>query len=1024
MISRITIKVFFIMLLTATVLSCPVYASGGKLTGKIVEKETGSPVLYANVTVTHIIQQGREVALPVPYGAVSDQEGYYVILNIPSGEYTVKASMVGFASIIVKEIKIDPDRTILLDFEFEPASITMGEVVVTAKREVIKPDVSSTQELITAERLAVVPMVRVDEFLGKLKGVQLSSSSDGYGLVVRGGAIRETDIQMDGISLQDPRSGNSYMGFNTTSINEIQVLTGGFEAKYGGIRSGLLDIKTKDGNRERFTASIKTTYTPSKQYRFFGINPYSNESWIYRIYAGEYAWTGLPEGVTVPVDLPQDWKGWSKVTTPTEMRALDSLQRYELWQLQHPQYAVAAKPDFIIEGTFTGPALPIPSTTFMAAFKYENSQFAYPIGPRDSYIDWNAQLKFTTSLENMKFSVNGMYANILSSTSGQSVSYDISQRFGYLNNNTPDAINRQAALIAGSGLLNMFNRARFQKFDQKYIMGGAKFTHFPTQNAYYTIEFQTGYTGQDISPMLMDMSRDSSQNYFYMYSTVAKRWYEFVSPTAGIPFGSTNFYTDGIKKFNMLGGHQWADSSYSYSYRLKGDFTWQANPNNEFQAGFTANLQDLKVYAGYWNQSSLLFTPNSWQYYKGTPLDLGLYVQDKLEFEGMIMNAGLRLDYFNPMKNSYQVGFPSDPNFVAFYNDVYRNLPGGINSYEKWLEFRELLGNPPGWPSGTTDVQVRLSPRLGVSFPITEASKMYFNFGHFYQSQAASILYNMKLDALQTNVPSPDLAMARTVSYEFGFEQQFLEDFLFNITAYYKDVSNEPLARTYYDYWETNKIVKYFPDGYRDNKGVELRLERNFGRFVTFTSMYDYMITSSGQTGYVSIYENLAQYLENQKRNAYQYVPQALPRANVNLNLHTPSDFGMIWGNWFANVFFEWRDGGKHLLNPDQTIVRLQQWADVVNYWNIDFKLSKNIFVLNSQFEISLIVKNLTNNKWLNTQNMTQAEARDYLTAITEQGGQWGEYKPEHLAKVFENSWENVLFLNPRRILMTFSVNL
>jgi hypothetical protein len=70
--------------------------------------------------------------------------------------------------------------------------------------------------------------------------------------------------------------------------------------------------------------------------------------------------------------------------------------------------------------------------------------------------------------------------------------------------------------------------------------------------------------------------------------------------------------------------------------------------------------------------------------------------------------------------------------------------------------------------------------------------------------------------------------------------------------------------------------------------------------------------------------------------------------------------------------------------------------------------------------EVSLIVKNLTNNKWLTTAHMTQAEASEYRIQLEENGGKWGEYKPDHLAKVFENSWENVLFLNPRRVILGY----
>lgn len=1017
----------FLQLVFLTIIFCgTVIAGGGKLTGKVVEKKTGDPAIAATIVLTHFLQDGKETPLPVQMGATTDIDGYYVILNVPTGIYTIKTSSIGFASIITKEVKVEPDRTIREDFTLEESTVGLNEIVVTAKQEVIKADVYSTQELISAEKLSVLPIVRVDEYFGKLKGVQLSSSSDGYGLVIRGGGIRETDIRLDGNSLQDPRSGNSYLGFNSTSIHEIQVITGGFQAKYGGIRSGLLDVKTKDGSRDRYTASIKTDITPKGQYRFFGKNPYDVVS---DVFAGQYAWTGVPVGTDkkpidkgVPSDF-KDFKGWAKTTTQN-LAALDSLQRYELWKLQHPNREIAGKPDISLEGTFTGPVPVIPNTTFLAGFKYENSQYAIPIGPRDSYEEWNSQLKLTSTFDKMKISVNGLYAKIFSNASGLTSSYDASQRSGYLNQNTPGSINRQLAMIAGGSYINLYNKSRVQEFIQTFGMGGARFTYIPNSKLFYTLDFQMSYTGQDINPMLMDMSKDSTQNYFYMYSTKAKKWYQFYNPDAGPVAGSSNPTTDAMNRFLVYGGGAYADSSESFNYQLKGDLTWQANPNNELQAGFSVSLQRINVYAGSWSQSTLAFTPDSWKYYKNTPLEIGLYVQDKLEFEGMILNAGLRLDYFNPFKDGYQVGFPVDKDYTKLYTDVYNSLGGTYNSYERWLLFRELLDDPTGWPTIENKAQVKLSPRLGVSYPITESSKMYFNYGHFYQRPSASILYNTGLGAGSTVVPCPDLPMARTVQYEFGYEQSFLENFLVNVTAYYKDVSNEPLSRAYISYNNAYTMYKYYPDYYKDVRGVEVRLERNSGRYVKFSAMYDYMLVSEGRAGFAKIYEDLVTNKRNLASDAKQYTLSDLPRANINLTLFTPDDFGQIWGNWFANIFFEWKAGGQTLLNDGEPLKSLQQWIDVVNYWNIDMRFSKMIDFGLGNVEISVTVKNLTNNKWLNTANFSTDQRTAYVNKLKAEGGTWGDYDSQKFADVFDNSWECVLFQNPRRILIGARVNL
>jgi hypothetical protein len=86
-------------------------------------------------------------------------------------------------------------------------------------------------------------------------------------------------------------------------------------------------------------------------------------------------------------------------------------------------------------------------------------------------------------------------------------------------------------------------------------------------------------------------------------------------------------------------------------------------------------LQDLFVYAGTWYQSKLSYSPDTWQYYSATPLELGLYIQDKLEFEGMILNAGLRMDYFNPNKKGFATNFPLSDEFKNLYENIYQ-IPG------------------------------------------------------------------------------------------------------------------------------------------------------------------------------------------------------------------------------------------------------------------------------------------------------------------------------------------------------------
>jgi len=1038
------IPVFPLLLLVPAVL----HAATGKITGRVVDAQTGDPLPGATVVIDTTWIGGQPVRLDTRFGAATNAEGYFFILNVPVGVYNIKASMVGYAPMIQTKVIVDVDRTVTVNFKLTSSAIEMAAVEVTWQRDVIQPDVASTQEIIHTQRIEEIPLVRVDEFVGKLKGIELVDNAEGHGLSVRGGAIRETDVRIDGISLQDPRSENSYLALNSTAIEQLQVLTGGFEAKYGGIQSGLVNVVTKEGSRERFNMSLKLDITPGGHRKFFGVNPWSDESPIYEVFAGKYAMNGIRTKADSEAVPPEFWgfKGWNDPRTGTYPELprgvrLTPEQKLTLWKIRHPQYAFANKPDVYLEGTITGP-LPgenIPllgwylgRTTFLLSYKYENSQFAFPLGPRDSYIDWNTQIKLTsTLLPSLKLSVEGMYAKVSSLNEGRASTYggalvDPSSSFNFLNN-TANAVRRQASLIGGSdGFYQLFNKSRLQFYDQRYVIGGFRLTHTLSPKAFYNLSFQFGYTDHKLAPFALDTTKPNAWIYIdgYRFMNV---------PQGGTPNASTNWAMDELNMFWLYGGTQRDDSSYSWVGQIRGDFVAQLGMHNQVEAGFSTKLTYLHVYGGTWYQSERMWTPDLWQYYTVTPIEAGIYLQDKLEFQGMIANAGVRVDYFNPNKRGFIVTSPPDPAYTAFYNTIYMNLPGAWGSYQRWLIYKDMLEDPPGWPRSDNRVQVKISPRLSVSFPVTVNSKLYFNYGHFYQRPPVSFLYDLTIYPAEVTVPTPGLSMGRTVSYEFGYEQRFLQDFLFNVTFYYKDVRNQPLSQTFINYYHDNLVTQYVPDGYRDIRGVELRLERTFGRFVTFWANYDYMLQSTGQSGLQRIYENRLE-AKDEQRTANITTTIPLPRAHVNLNLHTPSNWGPgIFGfqplsSMYLNLFFEWRSGGKMLWNPQEPDIKKQQWVDIVDYSNVDLRASKVFKSAFGDVEIVLTIQNLLNQKRLETGNMLRSQLDEYKNSLHlpfnegEKKGndKWGEWDKPYIKLGW---WQAPLFLNPRRVLLGLRVN-
>ncbi len=1065
MMKNFKLLMFFIAVLYANML----FAANGKISGQVINEKTGEPIPGATVIIESTWKNNKEIELSDKPGAACDSDGYYFILNVVPGVYTIKATMMGYKTVKKTHVRVNMDRTITVNFNLEETVLEMDAVQVVARREIIKADVSGTQEIINTDRLHESPVIRMDEFVNNIKGVELVADEDGNGISIRGGDIRETDVRLDGISTRDPRSGNSYLSFNSTSVSEMQVMTGGFEAKYGGFRSGMVNVVTKEGSRDKYTISLKVDYGYGGQKKYFGTNPWSDDSWIYKVYADtgfkyydpsddqyySYAMHGVPsedslrhEGLPEELENFQGWisnrEGYVNHSVLGFERTtyLTPEQKRQIWMVQHPQYEHYSKPDMYAEGTITGPVPLLKRSTFMLGGKFERTQFAFPIGPRDYYQDINSQLKITSRItDNMKLSINGLYGKVQTNTANRPSSLggalqDYSSRFSFLNNNQSSV--RQQAKILGSqsGFVNMFNKSQLQLLDQQWIMSGIKFNHTISRSTYHTLNIKFSYNDNSIDPLTADTTKSSAWTSVDSLNIVDY-------PSAGTPLGSTNYGKSIDDMFNVYGGLQQVDSSYSWSVDIRWDLTSQINRYNQLETGFNFRYINSHVYSGTWYQSEKMYTPgipDTWQYYTVTPMEFAAYIQDKLEFQGMIANIGLRMDYFNPQKHAYQVSHPLDDDFANFYNLFYEYLPGQWGSYERWEVFREELEDPPGWPKKEKKGQLKLSPRMGVSFPITERSKMYFNFGHSYQPPNMSFIYNIAVSGDKAIIPAPDLEMGKTVLYEFGYEQQFLDSYLFNTTLYYKDVKNDPLAREYVNYWQDFTAITYVPDAYADIRGIELRLEKNFGRFFTFWGNYEYILKSWGRSGLSTIYENKVLNADLQ-RTANISTTEPLPEAHFNVNFHTPRKWKLL-GGFSTNFQAEWRDGGEVVMKQDQ-ITGKQYKVEVVDYFNLDLRASKMFRLGNVDAEFVVTVSNLLNQKRLFVGGMSTSQYNKYkeslrfwyeedkeitdpatgevVDVIKNHGNdKWGEWDKEYI----DIGWFTApLFLNPRRILIGFRFN-
>jgi hypothetical protein len=368
--------------------------------------------------------------------------------------------------------------------------------------------------------------------------------------------------------------------------------------------------------------------------------------------------------------------------------------------------------------------------------------------------------------------------------------------------------------------------------------------------------------------------------------------------------------------------------------------------------------------------------------YDGKPYEGAAYVQDKIEFEGLIINAGLRLNFFNQNRNAAQNMF--DP--LAWESTTPGNVTPGI----------------PGVPeTKATEIQYAIGPRLGISHPINENTVLHFMYGHFYQrptwhkmigfpfthhgdfvDENGDTVYvadddpfggqEVNMDEWQGYQGNPLMGYAKTIQYEIGFDQNIGNLFRLDVTAFYKDASRQTDTRTYLipseDQNLADGVFVAFNGGYADMRGIETSLSSNFRFPMNFQVAYDITYSNAGALGFYDLREDGAP----TERYGYDmwrrdWVDNHSIKTMVNL------DFYEDWGpsiagihpleNLHANVYFEYRNGEQytyHSSGDTTTTPNNRRWMP---HYRTNLKVSKVVNIFGAKTEFSVEVRNLFNNK-------------------------------------------------------------
>jgi len=914
MITYYSIKNLLVLAILISLQSLVLAGTTGKISGRVLDEITLVPLPGVNIGI-----------VGTTMGASTDADGYYTILNVSPGTYTVKVSMIGYSDHLIEGVKVNIDQTAKVNVLMKEEVISLGNIVVVAEKKIVKEDVSASITAISNEEIEELPVVSLTEAVGYQAGVE-------EGLVIRGGEANEALFLVDGLAMRDARNNKPVTSIALSGVSAVSLERGGFNAEYGQVRSGVLNIVTKDGDKESYDLSFTVRMSPYSN-KFYDESPFDeNSMWLRPYLDPEVAFVGTENGSWDQYTQNQypRFDGWNEISerlmsnsNPDDDLTPEGAKR--LFEWQHRK-RIADNPDYNIDAGFGGPVplvgKMLGDMTFFMTFRTTKEMLLIPL-TRDDYQDYDYSLKLSSHLtQGMKLHVTGLtgksynIANngdeqvILRGTSGQ---LGLGDATAYLRSPS-DIVTNISNKNHGSLAARIYGTGFYSEAVVSHFGLSSKLTHVFSPTTFYDLSVDYFQRSYETGPK---RNRDFSNT-----NLIAGGFF-----TDEAPFGwSSESSVSGIGDDMVLGAFTSTsrDSTKTSSISVKFDLTSQVDRRNQVKTGFEFVYNSLDFNFGTVN----LEFPESNTFIKEkyNPLRAAFYIQDKLEFEGFVANIGVRFDY-SDQNTEWADVTPFDK---AFFGAGFDN-------------------NTAEYDKTDSDASLTISPRLGISHPITEYSKLFFNYGHFKQLPGYEHLFQNSRGASQqiTLLGDPNLSVAKTISYELGYDHAIGEDYLFQLAGFYHDVSDQ-IAVTRYQSAVSGIIYSGInSNSYEDTRGFEATLRKSRGDWFKGFFTYTYQVNTRGRFGKDRIYEDPSLQSEFDKNigNFAQDRPIPQPWANLILTFFTNSDYGPEFiginpfGGWALTVIADWRSGWWATRNPLNSGV--SQNVQAKDWYNLNLRLTK-----------------------------------------------------------------------------------
>ncbi len=996
----------------------PAHAQVGKITGVITDAQTGEALSGVQV---YLEGTGR--------GALTAENGRYFLLNVPVGTYTVVAEFLGYATYRIEGVFLTIDQTRNIDFQLTPQAIAVEEIRVEAERVPLL-DVTSTggERTVTAEEITALPVNNVEEALQLQQGflkvpdqTNLISFSESRRnaltpIRLRGGRAGETTMLIDGIPVNNFLFGSPAVSITPEAIAQLDLVRGGFEPQYGNALSGIINIATKEGSGTDLRGAVG--YRTGELGAAFGNDHDDVEN--FDLFEGYVS--GPVPGTEWGAEQPRV----RFMIAGRQQNAADAALEFD-----DDVYDPTERPDMNIY-PFLGP-------NFMdvypgwrgLGFNRQRDLF----GKLTVMVTPTAKLNFTFIDYNQQrkpfdFIFLPNYGNPLDSpvidTQADSVVV-FSNRYG-------SRLEPLQFPLVVQNTIDMNRELFVAAWDQTLGRGAYRIAVGRFNQSRLTCNF---FNGVCLADNFADPNFTDDQ---------------FISPKAGTceihPTCGADAFYGGEDLSTWVG---------------RADVQWQATDHQNLSAGVyyerhDVDMQEVQNVGGnYVNIYRLKYAAKPW--------NSAFYLQDKIEYDFVTVNLGLRFDVgkaggmffpnaLDPTNGTTATGStdPTNPGFSAIIKrdgpcinpSAWQNVP--VTYFNGRETVTETMSADPTW---TRDICLEnaeaiemaaliassddfeeagtrsaVSPRIGVSFPVTANSSFFFNFGRYTQNPLLNNVYvntgigkdttttfidgegiqrtvTSSLEGTPTGVTivvpgeggagvigNPYLKTEKTTLYEMGYLAELWDDYALSVILFSKDQTGLQGIRT----GGVSEGVQVFDAGvtYDDNtpnyriivnsdfqtvRGFEVSLRRRIVDYWGFDLNYAFARTKTNAAGPELEYENQVQQGDPALRfEAPSEIdqPQRLS-ASVFFRMGQESPRGLGWAkNSSLSVVGRIQSGFPYTPTTNTLgagtaqLVRNSQRGP--STWQIDFRAAKGFWWGNVFYDFYLQVNNLFDVK--NCQNV------------------------------------------------------